>query len=119
VALFLQNDGKYWASKMSEQRTKDQLFKQVNIQSKLYQQAYPELKKDIFSKDLINTVKDNIIINCKVFLPEDYNKLIKKNNHQLYMFTPIKNLLNAENLKKYGLQPVYFEQVGVQNNIFD
>lgn len=119
AVLVLRNDGKYWSNKMAEQKTKDQLFKKVNIQSKLYQQAYPELKKDIYSIDMVNTVKDNIVVNCQVFLPNDYDKLIKKNNHQLYMFTPIKNLLNAENLKKYGLQPVYFEQVGVQNNIFD
>lgn len=71
------------------------------------------------SKDIVNTVKDNLVVNCNVFLPNDYDKLIKKNNHQLFAFTPLKSLMNAENLKKYGLQPVYFEQVGVQKNIFD
>ena len=112
-------EGEYWLNRMAEQKTKDQLFKTVNIKSKAYQQAYPELKKDIMSKDIVNTVKDNLVVNCNVFLPNDYDKLIKKNNHQLFAFTPLKSLMNAENLKKYGLQPVYFEQVGVQKNIFD
>lgn len=112
-------EGEYWLNRMAEQKTKDQLFKTVNIKSKAYQQAYPELKKDIMSKDIVNTVKDNLVVNCNVFLPNDYDKLIKKNNHQLFAFMPLKSLMNAENLKKYGLQPVYFEQVGVQKNIFD
>lgn len=92
-------DGEYWLNRMAEQKTKDQLFKTVNIKSKAYQQAYPELKKDIMSKDMVNTVKDNLVVNCNVFLPNDYDKLIKKNNHQLFAFTPLKSLMNAEDLK--------------------
>lgn len=115
----LQPDGKYWLTKMAEQKTKDQLYKTVNIKSKAYLQAYPELKNDLMSKDMVNTVKDNIVVNCNAFLPNDYDKLIKKNNHQLFAMMPLKSLLSADNLKKYGLQPVYFEQIGLQNNIFD
>ena len=119
AVLILRYDGKYWATQIATEKAQEKLFKTVNVRSKLYQQAYPELKKDIMSSVLVNTVSDNLVVNCPTFLPNDYAHLVKRNNHQIRSNESLRSLVNDANLKKYGVKPVFFEQMGTRGNIYE
>lgn len=119
AVLVLRYEGKYWATQLATERMQEKLFKTVNVRSKLYQKAYPELKKDIMSSVIVNTVSDNLVVNCPTFLPNDYAHLVKRNNHVVRSTEPLQSLASESNLKKYGMEPVYLEQVGTRNNIYE
>lgn len=99
-------DGEYMNNK---------LYKQVDINSPLWQEKYPELKT-IRENINVNTIENNLIISCdKPFREEEYN--ILRNNVILDAGDqPVDAFCTDEVLKKYGLESIPYKEIGVKSN---
>jgi hypothetical protein len=93
----------------------NKLYKQVDINSPLWQEKYPELKT-IRENINVNTIENNLIISCdKPFREEEYN--ILRNNVILDAGDqPVDAFCTDEVLKKYGLESIPYKEIGVKSN---
>jgi len=108
---------KRWLKELDTLAIRKKIYEEVDIRSALYLGKYPELKTIRESAD-VNTVKNNLIIDCK-------NEFLRnKKDVQILLNNPViqANEKNAEafctpeTLKEYGLKPIPFEKIGPKNN---
>ncbi len=103
-----------WLKTLDSPIIQTKLYEEVDIRSPLYESKYPELK-DIRKNPDINTVKNNMMIDCKnQFLRKNVPQ-IEKNNTSLHSGgKSIEYFYSARLLKKYGLQPIPIGKIGPQ-----
>jgi hypothetical protein len=108
---------KRWLKELDTLAIQKKIYEEVDIRSQLYLGKYPELKTIRENAD-VNTVKNNLIINCK-------NEFLRtKKDVQILINNPViqangKNaeaFCNPEILANYGLKPIPFEKIGPKNN---
>lgn len=110
---------KRWWKELDTLAIQKKIYEEVDIRSPQYIQKYPELKTIRENAD-VNTVKNNLIIDCK----NEY--LRNKKDVQVLINNPViqsngKNteaFCNPEILAKYGLKPIPFEKIGPKNNLW-
>ena len=107
---------KRWLEYLDSPVIKRKLYEDVDINSALYQDRYPELK-DIRNNADFNVIKNNLLIDCKNdFLrknrpvEEVNNQSIESNGNDPAYFC------SSKILKKYGLQPIPYKQIGATKN---
>lgn len=106
-------------SPWQEQRWKDELVKckdlytvYVDINSKAYRKAYPELKESLASHPNRNYVRNNLLVNCAHAYLRDKSANVMSNNQAITdVAHDVKWFLQSNVLKKYGLQPIPFEKI--------
>ncbi len=111
-------DEERWLTNLESPVMKKKLYEDVDIRSELYQQKYPELKS-IRENINVNTVKNNLVVDCEQVLLKDKGQNIKENNTSIHSDgKSVEEFCNPDVLSKYGLQPIPFAETGVQNNIW-
>ncbi len=105
-----------WLDELDSPVIKKKIFEDVDINSELYQQKYPELKS-IGENINVNTIKNNLVVNCEQVLLENNDKNITENNNSVSSEgKSIEAFYKTEILEKYGLEPIPFEEIGPSNN---
>lgn len=107
---------KRWLERLDKPEISKKIYENVDINSNVYKNKYPELK-DIRKNVDVNTVKNNLVVDCeKLFLREkginilDNNTLLKSENKTVVDFC------NDDILKKYGLLSIPFNEMGIKKN---
>jgi hypothetical protein len=105
-----------WLNGLSSPQMQEKIYKQVDINSEIYQQKYPELKN--LRQDVnVNTVADNIMISCGNMFHNPQDNLITRNNTTLDSEgKPVEDFCTDAELAKYGLQPIPVAAIGPKNN---
>jgi len=108
---------KRWLEQLDTPEMKEKLYSEVDINSPLYQSKYPELKTIRENAD-VNTVRNNLIVDCKSqFLRNKKGIQVLENNQELQAERKKSNDFCAVKiLKKYKLQPIPVEKIGPKNN---
>ncbi len=90
----------------------DKMYKEVDIRNEIWQKRYPALKRIDKDPD-VNTVKNNLVINCDSLFHNDggvqitaNNVVLKENNASL------KSILDSNLFERYGVKKMNFEQMG-------
>ena len=107
---------KRWLQQLNSPVIQQKIYKDVNINSAVYQKEYPELKNIRKNAD-VNTIKNNLIVDCENRFLRDNGKNMEENNTLIDAAgKSVKDFCNPEVLKKYGLQPIPLEKMGTKNN---
>jgi pectate lyase len=108
---------KRWLEQLDTPEMKEKLYSEVDINSPLYLNKYPELKTIRENAD-VNTIKNNLIVDCKSqFLRNKEGIQVLGNNPVLQSEgKKPEAFYSSEILKKYGLQPIPVENIGPKNN---
>ena len=92
-------------------------LREVDFPSSLYKSRYPELagEEEIHLHANRNYVRNNLSVNARHKLGEieDY---VMENNSEIDSDLPLDHFLKPEILKKYGLDPIPYGDMGLQGN---
>jgi hypothetical protein len=106
-----------WQKELENPGIRGKIYEEVDIRSELYKQKYPELRNDIRLNPNVNTIEDNLLIDCEKEFIRHNGKQIEKNNTKIVSGgKDFVSLCTPKELAKYGLQPVPVEKMGVQDN---
>jgi hypothetical protein len=108
---------KRWLEQLDTPVMKEKIHSQVDIDSPFYLEKYPDLKTIRQNAD-VNTVKNNLMVDCKnQFLREKKGIQILENNQVIQSGGKKADAFcNPNFLKKYGLQPIPVDKIGPKNN---
>lgn len=107
---------KRWLEQLESPVIQKKIYEDVDIRSDLYQNKYPDLK-DIRENADVNTVKDNLLVDCEFGFLRDHDKLVKENNTSVPSGgQSVEHFCSDEVLKKYGLEPIPLAKIGPHNN---
>ncbi|MGV8090590.1 MAG: right-handed parallel beta-helix repeat-containing protein [Mangrovibacterium sp.] len=107
---------KRWLEQLDSPVIRKKIYEDVNILSDLYQSKYPELKTIRENAD-VNTIKNNLVIDCKNLFYRDNGKQITENNTVLKKEGKnIREFCIPAVLKDYGMQPVPLNEMGPKAN---
>lgn len=107
---------KRWIEQLDSPVMKKKLFEDVDIHSDLYQTKYPNLKNITKNVD-INTIKNNLIVDCTHLFLRDNGKNNEENNTLIQAEgKDIEYLCSPEILSKYGLQLIPLRKIGPTKN---
>jgi hypothetical protein len=111
---------KRWHKELDTLAIKKKIYEDVDIRSPQYVSKYPELKTIRENAD-VNTVKNNLIVDCKnQFLRNKAGVQIFENNPVLESGgKTLEECCATEFLNKYGLKPIPYQQIGPKNNGWD
>ena len=105
-----------WLEHLDSPVIKKKIYEDVDINSELYQNKYPELE-DIRQGVNINTIKNNLLVDCENRFLRDKGVNKEENNTSVESGgRTLEDFCSAEVLNKYGMQPVPFNEMGPQNN---
>lgn len=108
---------KRWLKELDTLAIQKKIYEEVDIRSPLYLRKYPELKTIRENAD-VNTVKNNLIVDCKnQFLRNKKDIQILVNNQVLQSEgKSAEAFCKPKFLKKIGLRPIPVEKIGPKNN---
>ncbi len=107
---------KRWLEQLDSEPIRRKIYREVDINSDIYLQKYPELKDIRLNAD-VNSISDNLMISCRQMYYGINNKQILSNNTALDANgKPIEAFCTKEVLAKYGLKPIPLEKIGPKNN---
>ncbi|MEN6453124.1 MAG: hypothetical protein ABFD10_02630, partial [Prolixibacteraceae bacterium] len=106
-----------WLKELDTLAVQKKIFEEVDIRSSLYLNKYPELKSIRENADL-NTIKNNLIIDCKSqFLRNKagVQRLINNTAPESEGKT-VEECCSPEFLSKFQLKPIPWQQIGPGDN---
>ncbi|MBN1353032.1 right-handed parallel beta-helix repeat-containing protein [candidate division KSB1 bacterium] len=110
-------DEKRWLDHLDSPVIRQKLYEEVDILSPQYQEKYPVLR-DLRSNPNVNTLENNLIIDCEKEVLRDKNRInIYRNNSSLASRGKgIEYFCKPGVLKENGLQPIPLAAIGPKNN---
>jgi len=107
---------KRWLQSLDSEVIQKKIYSDVDINSEIYLEKYPELKDIRLNAD-VNSVTDNLMISCKqMFRNLKDNQIVRNNTELEANGKPIEAFCTKEELFKYGLQPIPVEKIGPKKN---
>ncbi|MDD4190947.1 MAG: right-handed parallel beta-helix repeat-containing protein [Mangrovibacterium sp.] len=107
---------KRWLEQLDSPVIRKKIYEDVDILSEPYLTKYPELKNIRENPD-VNTIKDNLVIDCKNLFARDNGRQILENNTVAKKDgKTIEEFCTPEVLKGYGLQRIPVEDIGPKLN---
>lgn len=101
-----------WTDTMNSADIRKKLYEDVDINSDLYKQKYPELETKILDNQNRNFVNDNIFVDT----PKHYLRLtdncVIKNDQDVSSKQSIQDFCNPSTLEAYGLSGIDLKQCG-------
>lgn len=106
-----------WDEALTREEVQKKIHGEVDIDSSLYKERYPELKGDIHANVDRNIVRNNLIVGCRRMLYDDKGQNYLQNNHGISIgedpvTESLEYYLSPEVLAKYGLKPIPFKEIG-------
>jgi len=107
---------KLWLERLDSEVIRKKIYSDVDINSEIYLQKYPELKDIRLNAD-VNYVTDNLMVSCEqMFRNLKDNQIVRNNTELKASGKPIEAFCTKEELAKYGLQPIPVEKIGLKKN---
>jgi hypothetical protein len=107
---------KRWFENLDFPVIKKKIYEDVDIRSDLYQSRYPELKNIRENID-VNTVKNNLLVDCENDYLRSSEKQVFENNTSVGTNgKTLEMFCSPEILEDYGLQPIPIREIGPKNN---
>ena len=105
-----------WLKALESEVIKKKIYSDVDINSAVYREKYPELQDLRLNADM-NIITDNLMVSCKqMFYSLKDNPNIRNNTELEAQGKPIESFCTKEVLAKYGLQPIPIEKIGPKEN---
>lgn len=116
AASFTSWGEKRWLEQLDSPVIRKKIFEDVDICSVLYQTRYPELKNIRMNAD-VNTIENNLLVDCnKPFLHKNDKQIFENNTSVQANGKALDEFCTAEVLKIYGMQPIPIHKIGPKNN---
>lgn len=88
----------------------------MDIRSELYQSRYPELSQLAVNPD-VNTLKNNLIVDCEHdFLRDNGLQLMENNTSLTSNGKDVTYFCSGEVLKTYQMEPIPIDRIGPKRN---
>jgi hypothetical protein len=105
-----------WLQQLDSPVIQKKIYGDVDIRSDLYQSRYPELK-NIRTGININTIKNNLVVDCPHLLLKDNGSQVAENNTSIVSEgKTVEEICSPEVLKNYGLQTIPIQKIGPNGN---
>jgi hypothetical protein len=105
-----------WDNAVKSPAVQKKMYEDIDAHSAVFLAKYPEIKY-WDSNPNVNTVTNNVAVDCAKLFTHDGNIQHLKNNHLVTgKGNKIDPYLEAEYLAKFGLKPIPFLQIGPKNN---
>ncbi|MBP5486334.1 MAG: right-handed parallel beta-helix repeat-containing protein [Bacteroidales bacterium] len=106
-----------WDEALEREEVQKKIHGEVDIESSLYKERYPELNGDIHANVDRNIVRNNLIVGCRRMFYDDKGQNYLQNNHGISIgedpvTESLEYYLLPEVLAKYGLKPIPFKEIG-------
>ncbi|MGV8134059.1 MAG: right-handed parallel beta-helix repeat-containing protein [Mangrovibacterium sp.] len=106
----------FWMKNLESPGMKSKIYEEVDIRSDLYQNKYPGLK-NLRSGINVNTVKNNLLVDCdKLFKGGDGTEISENNSIAAPHGKTVEDFCSSDVLKNYGMQPIPYSEIGPKNN---
>ena len=115
-AVSFEGYGERWLTMLDNPVTRKKLYEDVDINSPVYMEKYPDLKNLRTGID-VNSASDNLVVECKETFTRFVDIQILSNNTAIPADgKDIDHFLNPELLKQYGLKPIPHDRIGPKQN---
>lgn len=105
-----------WLQQLDSPVIQKKIFEEVDIRSAAYQGRYPELK-DIRENPDVNTIKNNLLVDCTHrFLRNNDKQLFNNNASVSANGESLPYFCSAKILKQFGMQPIPLRKIGPKKN---
>lgn len=105
-----------WLKVLDSPIIQKKIYEEVDINSPIYQNKYPQLKDIRLNADQ-NTVKNNLMVDCEhLFLRKNRNLIANNNDTIASNGMNIELLCDPKILKKHGLKAIPFQKIGPKKN---
>ncbi|MDR0748192.1 MAG: right-handed parallel beta-helix repeat-containing protein [Tannerellaceae bacterium] len=106
-----------WIQELDTPAIQEKLYKEVDINSEIYQRKYPELI-NIRQGVNVNTVTDNLLVSCNQLFNNRPAETIAGNNNTIpdSEGEPVEAFCTDKTLAAYGMQPIPVAAIGPKNN---
>ena len=108
----------HWDEALTREEVVKRLYEEVDIDSPLYKERYPELALDIHSNVDRNIIRNNLMVGCRRMFYDEKGQNCIINNSALStgedaeLSKPLEYYLSPEVLASFGLQPIPYEEIG-------
>lgn len=107
---------KRWLDQLDSPVIRKKLFEDVDIRSDIYQSKYPELKRLREGVD-VNTLKNNLIVDCpEVDLRNKGNQIMENNPSVSSEGKDLAYFCSKKVLRQYGMEPIPLDKIGPLEN---
>lgn len=107
---------KRWTDQLESAVIRKKIFEDVDIRSELYQSRYPELSQLAVNPD-VNTLKNNLIVDCEHdFLRDNGLQLMENNTSLTSNGKDVTYFCSGEVLKTYQMEPIPIDRIGPKRN---
>jgi hypothetical protein len=107
---------KRWLKALDSPEIKKKIYEDVNIKSDLYMQRYPALA-DLSSNIDVNTVRNNLLVDCKKVFLRGGKVQITENNHTVESNgKKYAEFYDIAYLKSLGMKPIPIDSMGPKKN---
>ncbi|MBO6221490.1 MAG: hypothetical protein J6N46_06105, partial [Bacteroidales bacterium] len=110
-----------WENTVNRELTMNQNHVEVDIESPLYKERYPELNVDIYDHINYNIIHDNLAVGCKIFFYRENGNCSKRNNSSLFtgedagdLMKPLGYYLDPKVLATFGMKPIPYKEIGTK-----
>ena len=101
----------HWMKELESPAMKKKLYDDVDIRSDLYQNKYPGLK-NLRSGINVNTVKNNLLVDCdNLFIGGDGTEISVNNSIAAPHGKTVKDFCSSDVLNNYGMQPIPYSEM--------
>lgn len=105
-----------WLQQLDSPVIRKKIFEEVDIRSAVYQNKYPELKSIRLNPD-VNTIKNNLLVDCPHrFLRHNDKQIFDNNVSVAANGKTLQDFCASPLLKSYGLQPIPLQNIGPKRN---
>lgn len=107
---------KRWIEQLESPVIQKKIYEDVDIRTDLFQHKYPELRNIREHAD-VNTIKNNLLVDCEHDFLKSHQKLVRENNTSVSSNgQPVEYFCAREVLRKYGLTSIPFHEMGPRQN---
>ena len=112
----------HWDEALTREEVVKRLYEEVDIDSPLYRERYPELAGDIHSNVDRNIIRNNLMVGCgRMFYDEKGQNSIINNSalstgEDAELSKPLEYYLSPEVLASFGLKPIPYKEIGPEGS---
>ena len=112
----------HWDEALTREEVVKRLYEEVDIDSPLYRERYPELAGDIHSNVDRNIIRNNLMVGCRRMFYDEKGQNCIINNSALStgedaeLSKPLEHYLSPEILASFGLKPIPYKEIGPEGS---
>ena len=107
-----------WDNQIDGETVRSQLYEDIDIDGRLYQDRYPELKAGIRDNVNRNIIKNNLAVGCRELFYNEKGYNLLQNNSALFLGESaeleksLEYYLDPDILAGFGLKPIPYKEIG-------